>query len=605
MVASAATLKAARQATGQRRYGCNEPRVWTPPLRELTRETSLGFWAVDFARDVCGISLFPWQEWVLIHMLELAGDLTVSTDAFGRVVVPRRDAMEPLFRFRRYLLLVARQNGKSTLSQVLALFFLYALGVDLILGTAQDLDTAEEVWDGVLDVIDETPDLAALADKPIRVNGKKTIRLKTGERYKVKAANRKAGRGLSGDLILLDELREHQTWDAWAAITKTANARAAAFIFAMSNAGDAMSVVLRWMRMAAHAELGDPDGINAAEQVAALEATDGDLDTAADLVEGDASDGHPDDLGDGELADPKNLGIAEFSAPPGCDVTDIAGILQANPSIGHGIAFSTVWGDALTEGKSSATEWLYRTEVLCQWPDGAVNGLFPSGSWERTMLRPTPSDLDGAGGLRLDSPLRIASEKVDVCIDVSWDRSRSYIAICGENRRGQTVCSIAKALVGVDGLRPWIIENAHRIRRLTGQAKGAQVSDLLALWEQEPGFPVPIERWQGGDLIGAYGQAFDAVRDGTVWHTEQPVLDAAESGSAKKDLGDGWVINRRASRGDSAPMVAWVGALWLHRKPPPKSAPPPPPPKALKIPTAPEKIRRRAAAPKDLARMGF
>src|SRR5699024_3176801 len=130
---------------------------------------------------------------------------------------------------------------------------------------------------------EETPDLAALADRPIKVNGKKTIRLKSGERYKVKAANRRAGRGLSGDLILLDELREHQSWDAWAAITKTTMARPAAQIWALSNAGDASSIVLRYLRKQAHEALGDPDGINADDDPEALLPSQDDLDHMADL----------------------------------------------------------------------------------------------------------------------------------------------------------------------------------------------------------------------------------------------------------------------------------------------------------------------------------
>ena len=228
MAASLRSSSPSRAARApKQRFGSKVPRIFTPPLRELTDETSLGFAAIEFAEDVCGIGLFPWQKWLLVHALELAPELTVST-------MDQRGKLDPIFRFRKIVVLVARQNGKSTLSQVLSLFFLYVLGTDLVLGTAQDLDTAEEVWDGALDIIDETPELAALADKPIRVNGKKTIRLLTGERYKVKAANRKAGRGLSGDLILLDELREHQSWDAWGAITKTTMARPAAMIWALS-----------------------------------------------------------------------------------------------------------------------------------------------------------------------------------------------------------------------------------------------------------------------------------------------------------------------------------------------------------------------------------
>lgn len=357
MVTSAARLKAAGRSHNRRvRHGRTEPRIFTPPLRELTAETSLGFAAVDFAKNVCGIDLFPWQRWLLVHMLELAGDLTVSTLA-------SRDSMDPLFRFRKVVVLVARQNGKSTVSQVLALFFLYILGVDLVLGTAQDLDTAEEVWDGCNDIIDETPELSELTDRPIRVNGKKTIRLKSGERYKVKAANRKAGRGLSGDLVMLDELREHTSWDAWAAITKTTQARPAALIAAFSNAGDMSSVVLKTLRAMAHEALGDPDGINAAEQARQTPT----VDEIAGMV--DLDDDHDDeDSGvDGlELTpedfeeDPDTLGIFEWSAAPGCSVLDRGGWDQSNPSEGYCIAESTIAGDAHTEGMRADTEWVFR-----------------------------------------------------------------------------------------------------------------------------------------------------------------------------------------------------------------------------------------------------
>jgi phage terminase large subunit-like protein len=178
------------------------------------------------------------------------------------------------FRFRNVVVLVARQNGKSTLSIILSLWSCTCSARPLVIGTAQDLDVAEEIWQGAVDIVEETPELNDLKERVVKVNGKKSLELKTGERYKVKAANRRAGRGLSGDLILLDELREHQSWDAWGAITKTTMARADAQVWALSNAGDASSIVLRYLRKMAHAALGDPDGINAADDPAAAAGED-------------------------------------------------------------------------------------------------------------------------------------------------------------------------------------------------------------------------------------------------------------------------------------------------------------------------------------------
>jgi len=171
--------------------GCEVPRVFTPPLRELTPKTSLGFSVIAFSDDVLEFDLLPWQRWLLIHALELLPDGSP--------------------RFRTIVVLVARQNGKSTLSQVLALWAMYVLGVALVIGTAQDLDVAEDIWSAAVDLVKEIPELAEQIAHVDKTNGKKALRLVSGERWKVKAANRGAGRSLSSDLILLDELREHRS----------------------------------------------------------------------------------------------------------------------------------------------------------------------------------------------------------------------------------------------------------------------------------------------------------------------------------------------------------------------------------------------------------
>ena len=145
----------------------------------------------------------PWQKWVLKHMLELL--------------------LDGGLRFRTVIVLVARQNGKTLISQILALWFLVAFQWPVVLGTAQDLDKAEDVWDGVvqwcteLDENDEPvrPELYEIVLRVSRVNGKKALETTFGTRYRVKAANPRSARGLTGNLILLDELLEHQRWDAW------------------------------------------------------------------------------------------------------------------------------------------------------------------------------------------------------------------------------------------------------------------------------------------------------------------------------------------------------------------------------------------------------
>jgi hypothetical protein len=536
-VASSASSVLSRPASRRDRLlGSEFPRIFTPPLRELTEETTLGFDAIAFAEQVCGIRLYPWQRWLLKASLELDPALTVST-------MHKRGRLDPLFRFRKVIVLVARQNGKSTLSQVLALFFMYQLGTGLVLGTAQDLDTAEEVWDGALEIIEETPDLAELAAKPVKAAGKKAIVLKTGERYKVKAANRRAGRGLSGDLILLDELREHQSWDAWGAITKTTMARPAAQIWALSNAGDVTSVVLRYLRKQAHAALGDPDGLNANDDPASLLPSESELSGLTDLAEDAPLDLEPEDL----VEDVDSLGIFEWSAPPMCDVHDRAGWAAANPSLGHGISERTLAGDAAGD-----PEWIFRTECLCQWSDATIEGPFPPGSWDAGQ--------ETTSGLASDAP-------VGLCVDVSWDRSWSHIALSGTREDGSTWVEVVASRPGTHWLVDWLTSSDRQARVRTApvalQAAGAPVSSLADSL-REAG--VNVVEWKGSDLATATGGFYDAVKDGTVRHGPWPALDIAAATAVPKMLeGGAFWWDRKRSPVDVSPLIAATGAAWLAR----------------------------------------
>lgn len=524
------------RAARAKRFGSETPRIFTPPLRELDEQTSLGFAAIEFAEEVCGIDLFPWQRWLLIHALELVPELTVET-------MGQRGRLDPLFRFRKIVVLVARQNGKSTLSQVLSLFFLYVLGTDLVLGTAQDLDTAEEVWDGALDIIEETPELAALADKPIRVNGKKTIRLHSGERYKVKAANRKAGRGLSGDLILLDELREHQSWDAWGAITKTTMARPAAMIWALSNAGDATSIVLRYLRKMAHAALGDPDGINAEDDPGALLPDEG---TVQELALG-ADDLEPEDFDEDE----STLGIFEWSAKPGSPVDDIDAILQANPSCGYCISLRTLLGDAKAD-----PEWVFRTECLCQWSDGTLEGPFPPGTWDAGRWDrddPNPPQIVG---------------NVMACVDTSQDRIKTYVAFAGRQADGSVQVEVVAERAGQEWVEAWLRERADVIDAVTGQTRGAPVSALMGDLRAALDGEIEVVDWAGGDLPGGTGRFYDLVRDGALTHNPWPSLDLAAATAVPKLTEAGaFMWDRKRSPTDVAPLQAATGAVWLLTRP--------------------------------------
>lgn len=516
-MASSANSSLSRSRPSPKRLGSETPRIFTPPLRKLTPKTSLGFSVIEFAETVLEVELLPWQRWLLIHMLELLPDNSL--------------------RFRTVIVLVARQNGKSTLSQILALWFMYVYGVALVIGTAQDLDVAEEIWQGAVDLAEESEDLSPLIKRVIKVNGKKALELDTGERYKVKAATRRAGRGLSGDVILLDELREHQSWDAWGAITKTTMARSMALILALSNAGDATSIVLRYLRKMCHDAVGDPDGINAD-------------DPAATLLPG----GEDDELEEPEFAlseGDDSVAIFEWSAPPSCDIRNRDGWAAANPALGYTITERTIASAARTD-----PEWIFRTEVLCQWSEGTLEGPFPPDSWERSAD---------------ESSRRADGADVVLCVAMSWDRSMTHVGLASWRADGDVHVEVIASRTGSSWVVPWLTDTDRsevvKAAPVVVQSKGAPETSLVTEL-REAG--VTIVEWAGSDLGAGCGLFYDRVRsrvgegeaDRGVRHRNQPLLNIAAANAATKPLAESWVWDLRKSPVDAAPLKAVTGASW-------------------------------------------
>lgn len=504
--------------------GYTKPRIYTPELRHLTPETSLGFDVINFAHDVLHVELLPWERWLFIHALEIVGSFDTEWH----------------FRFRTIVVLVARQNGKTFVGKVLAAYFLYVLCVSLIIGTAQSLDQAEDTWQETVDMIEADEDLGAEVEHVWRTNGSKRIALTGQRQYRVKASSRRAGRGQSSDLVMLDELREHQDFQAWAAITKTTMARKDALIWCMSNAGDGTSVVLRHLRKRAHAALGDPDGM-----VAAL----GELEFDAEIDDEDES----------------TLGIFEWSAPPDADQGDRSAWAAANPSCGYG----DLTERALVSAYHDDPPDVFRAECLCQWVMATVTPPFPAGAWEFGR--------DEKSSFAPDAEIFYG-------VDVSADRMRASICACGLRSDRSYHGELAAYRSGTAWLKDWFEKGAsHGRMKVALQARGAPVSAFAEILGAIDG--VEVIPCEGTNVTAWAGKLWDAVASADpdsecdsvpIHHRCQPALDLAAQVAATRPLGDGaWAWDRNKSLEDISPLVALTmahGAATHIEEEQPKSA---------------------------------
>lgn len=515
--------------------GREEPRLWTRPLRPLREETSLGFEVIEFALVFLGVDLYPWQKWLLIHALELNPDGT--------------------FRFRRVVVLVARQNGKSMLAAVLAAWWLFVDSDRFedrlppfrfkVLGTAQNLDTAQDVWNLTARWCDEdndgcVPALARVLSKIQRKNGQPGIYLRNGAHYEVRAASRKGGRGKSAARVLMDEGREQQTWDAWDSVAQTTKAVFNSQLWMISNAGDARSVVLKKLRE------------NLIDEIEAW------LARGIDELEAYAN---------GELAAPTSA-LFEWSAPDGCALDDIDGILQANPSIGYG----EITIEMILQDSRDMLEASYRTEVLCQWVTSKVRSFIAPKDW-RQLHVPVSEIVIPRGTRTVWS------------IDTSTpDRSTTWIGAAAMTADGRPFTTVRHRRAGMLWVPDYMAELAEASgqREVVIQARGTAAVEFI---EPLKALGLHVHTLDGGTFATATGRIRDRVRDRRLVVVNQPAVDLAVEGGVVTQYAENLAWSRHKSQPvDIAGLVAMTEALYgLEVLEPPKAAKVAPPPPAARL----------------------
>lgn len=483
--------------------GSVTPRISTAPLAEgpsgecgcgcaLSRETSYGFDVDDFARDVLGQPLDAWQRWVVIHAGELLPD--------GRP------------RFRKILIVVARQNGKTHLLKVLSLYWMYVDCWPLILGQSTTLSTAKESWQGAQDMALASPILAADFGKVRRDNNDPHWLSGTGAKYKIAAANRKGGRGLSCDRLVIDELREHRDWVAWNAALPTMNARPYAQAFLITNQGDDQSVVLASLRESGIAGTDD------------------------------------------------ELGLFEYSAPDGASPLDPDALAAANPNLGFRLSMKSLLADAeraLQNGGEEESS--FRTEIMCQRVralDAAINHT----AWELAAQ---------TGDLTAES----MRHRIALCVDLSPDRLHATLvaaAVLPDDRVRVQVVATWQGHNATAELREalpmWVTKTKAR---QIGWMPSGPAAALAATLKQRKGrysWPPPgvsIEEINGEVAAMCMGFA-EQVESGAVVHANEPILNAHVLGAAKLWNGDRWRFERKG-QGHCDAAYAAAGAVHLAR----------------------------------------
>ena len=431
---------------------------------------------------------------------ELALDAILSEDERGHYVLESA-------------IVCPRQNGKTLALQVAALHDLFLRDTRLVIWSAHRFRTTQEAHRDLVATITNYDELRRRVRKIRNANGEEGIELLSGARldFLARTSSGGGGRGLSGDVVILDEAL-YLTPGMLGSLLPTLSARKAPAVRYGSSAGLRESEVLRTLRDRGRAG-GDPS-----------------------LVWVEWS------------TEPTGCARPECDhryGTEGCQLDDVDLWRAANPALGRRITV-----EYLEAERRALPAREFMRERLGWWesdPSAGDTSVIDEAAWE--AARDPESQI-------------VEGERVAFAVDVSWDRSTAWVAVCGTREDGRPHVELAATKPSTEWVAGWLAKRADQYGApmVALQGSGAPVSSLLDELRDQLGDRVlPMA---GADLGRACGAFYDAITTGQLVHIGQEPLDEAVEAAVVRPLGDAWVWDRRRSPIDIAPLVAVTAALF-------------------------------------------
>jgi len=271
--------------------------------------------------DSLGIRFYPWQ-------LEAARYLTARDGA--------------RLRYREVAVIVARQNGKTTL--LVPLIVQRLLSGRKIMHSAQNRTLPRQVFLEVAELLVKHY-RSQLVSLPRYANGQEEVKLRNGGHYRIVAPTRGGARGPANDDVIVDELREMVNDEFIAAAKPTLTASPDPQMIYLSNAGTKESVVLNALRLRADSDPG--------------------------------------------------LAYLEWSAAPELAPDDLRGWRQSNPSLGHRVGMLANLQAEYRAHLLGGTLTIFETEHLCRWAVALRQVMFRGPAWGNCRVAEPLQGLDG------------------------------------------------------------------------------------------------------------------------------------------------------------------------------------------------------------------
>lgn len=432
------------------------PRYFHAPQWESTAGEDLA----DIA-SIAGLEFMPWQQ-------------IVANNAMAEDPVTGR------WQAFRVCLIVPRQNGKNALVRARLLAGLFLFGEEKLVFSAHLFKTAHAEYLAIRQIIESIPEWMDMVAR-MPDSRETAIILKDGRRLDFLSRVRTSGRGLQGDLVIIDEafaVSEELISDLLPVMVTRENAQ----VWFTSSTGFDYSTVLKNLRE-------------------------------------DATE-RPEEN--------KHLAFFEWSVDiKKIDWRSREAVQKSNPSLGYLISWDWVREVEL----SIMGEEQYQRERLGVWADNSADAVIGVDLWDRAVV-----------SKEIFQNYRV--KKRSLALEITQDRSKAFVAGAALLNDGRVVVEIIDALNGVAKVQDLLHALVKKSKPVAGIVIDSY-SGASAMVPRLSAAGIPVSLATTRDLTAGSADFYDRlvnldenlVFEPTLLHGSHPMLDDAAYTARRRPVG--------------------------------------------------------------------
>jgi hypothetical protein len=426
-----------------------------------------------------------------------------------------------------------RQNGKGGWIEGRELSGVLLFGDKLVIHTAHLFRTAEEGFIRLDRLFEGSYDISRRVRQVKRGNGELAFLFHSGARILFLARNEDSGRGLSGDLTVMDEAMKLRSAPIGALLPVMSARPNPQLVYAASAGLGPQSEQLGALRSRAMAKTPEPD-----QSMTYIEYS----------IDPHVKECPRDDDG-------------AVTCENHDDREDERSWARANPSLGRRIRASHV---AREMASLKAAPEVFDCERL-----GVGNYPSPEGAETWQIVA------EAAWRALADSTAQVEG-RLAFAADINPEQTAGAVSVAWRRADGRLQSEVMEHRQGTAWMVPWLLERVEKWKPCAlvidaAGAAGKLIAPLEVAWDkaaEEAGVERPlyqqVVRPTGREVAQAYGQWKEAVAEDGLRYMPHPSLDAAVAGAKERDLGDAKALTRTASSVDISPLVAVTLAGWGH-----------------------------------------